>query len=215
MTTQVARTPLSSPYVPEPVNVIVSQKGCDQGQVISSKFNPMEMTEVEYTHLQNIIQSHMEDQDGAEEVQLNPQSSSDLELANSCRVCLSSYTSPEGQTDASSSSSLPTDVQFASAYSNRESEDSKEEKMLLYSDPTDISSLGAITPTSNDEVSSSVLAKMRCVMRAVKERHDHQKVLSRALRPKPPARVCLEKRFNHDACDLTTKHKPQAAELNV
>ncbi|XP_053096699.1 transcription factor-like 5 protein isoform X1 [Pangasianodon hypophthalmus] len=220
MTTSVACktsyvTPPSGQYVSEPVNVIVSQKGYDQGQMVSSEFNLMEMTEVEYTHLQHLIQSHMEAQDGTEEVRLNPPSSTDRESENSCKVCPSPYTSPACQPDASSSSSVPTDVQFGLVPSNHGSEDSQEVKMLLYSDPSSISSLGESTPTGNGEVPSSVLAKMRCVMEAARERNDHRRVLPLGSRPNPPARVRLEKRFNCDSCDLTKKQESQAAVLNT
>lgn len=220
MTTSVACktsyvTPPSGQYVSEPVNVIVSQKGCDQGQVVGSEFNFMEMTEVEYTHLQHLIQSHMEAQDGAEEVRLNPPSSTDRENKNSYRVCPSPYTAPACQPDASSSSCLPSDAQFVSVPGNRGSEDSQEGKALLYSDPSSISSLGESTPVGNGEVPSAVLVKMRCYMEAARERNDHRRALPHGSRPNPPARVRLEKRFNCDSCDLTTKQESQAAALNT
>lgn len=220
MTTSVACktsyvTPPSGQYVSEPVNIIVSQKGCDQGQVVSTEFNLMEMTEVEYTHLQHLIQSHMEAQDDAEEARLNPPSSTGCESENSCKVCPSPYTSPACRPDTSSSSSLPTDVQFVSVPSNQGSEESQEVKMLLYSDPSSISSLGESTPTGNGEIPSSVLAKMRCVVEVARERIDHRRVVPLGLRPNPPARVCLEKRFNCDLCDLTKKQESQASVLNT
>lgn len=220
MTTSVACktsyvTPPSGQYVPEPVNMIASQKGCDQVQVVSSELNLMEMTEVEYTHLQHLIHSHMESQDGAEEVRSIRPSSPDHERENSCKECTSLYVSPACQPDASSSSSLPTDVQFVSVPSNQESEGSQEIKMLLYSDPSSISSLGESTPTDNGEVPSSFLVKMRCYMEAVREGNDHRRVLPLGTRPNPPARVCLEKRFNCDSCDLTKKQESQSAALNT
>lgn len=45
------------------VGVILSQSGCltyDQGQMMGTELGLMEMTEVEYTHLQHLIQSHVE-----------------------------------------------------------------------------------------------------------------------------------------------------------
>lgn len=220
MTTSVAcktsyATPPSGQYVPELVNEIVSQKGCDQGQVVSSEFNSMEMTEVEYTHLQHLIQSHMESQDGADEVRVNPASSKNLQSDDSCKVCPSPYTSPASQQDASSSSSLPTDVQFVSVSSNQGSEDGQEVKILLYSDPSSISSLAESTPTDNGEAPNSALVKMRCYMEAARERNNHRKALLFGSRPNPSARVCLEKRFNCDSCDLTQKPESQAAVLNT
>lgn len=207
-------TPPSGQCVSEPVNVIVSQ-GCDQCQVVSTEFNFMEMTEVEYTHLQHLIQSHMEVQDGTEEVKLNSPSSKDNKGEDSCTVCPSPYTSPVCLPDVSSSSSLPTDVPFVSMHSNQGSEDSQEVKMLLYSDPSSISSLGESTPTSNGEDPSSAVVKMRCYMEAARGRNNHRRVLPLGSRPNPPARVCLEKRFNCDSCDLTKKQELQAAALNT
>ncbi|KAF4077870.1 hypothetical protein AMELA_G00193080 [Ameiurus melas] len=179
-------TPPSGQYVSEPENVIIGQKDCDQGQGVNSEFNLMEMTEVEYTHLQNLIQSHMEAQDGAEELRLNPPSTTERGNGNICQAC----PSPAYLPDVSSSSSFPTDVQFVSVPSNQAGEDSQAVKMLLYSDPSSISSFGGSTPTSNGEVPSSMLTR-------------------------PTARVCLEKRFNCDSCDLTKKQESQAAVLNT
>ncbi|XP_053498742.1 transcription factor-like 5 protein [Ictalurus furcatus] len=208
-------TPPSGQYVSEPVNVIISQKECDQGQVVNSEFNLMEMTEVEYTHLQHLIQSHMEAQDGPEELRVNPPSTTECGSENSCKACPFPYASPACPPDASSSSSFPTDVQFVSVPSNQGSEDSQEVKMLLYSDPSSISTLGGSTPTSNGEVPSSMLVKLRCVMDGARERNDNRRVLPLGSRPNPPARVCLEKRFNCDSCDLTKKQESQAAVLNT
>lgn len=198
--------PPSGQYISEPVN---AQKVCDKGQVISSEFNLMEMTEVEY--LQHLFQSHIEAQDGAEEVRLNPASSTDCQSENRQKVCPSPNTSPACQPDVSSSSSLPTDV---SVPSNQESEDSQNVKVLLYSDPSSISNLGESTPTINGEVPGSVLAKVRRYIEAVRERNDHRRALLGS-RPNPPARVCLEKRFNCDSCDMTKKQDSQAAALNT
>ncbi|XP_058266615.1 uncharacterized protein LOC131366286 isoform X2 [Hemibagrus wyckioides] len=114
-------TPPLGQYISEPVNTIVrSPNGCNQGQVITSELNLMEMTEVEYKHLQDLIQSHMEAQDVPVEVQINPPSSTpDGESEKSSKVCPSPYTSPESQPDASSSSSS------ASVSSNQGLEDSE------------------------------------------------------------------------------------------
>ncbi|KAI5612076.1 hypothetical protein C0J50_0744 [Silurus asotus] len=209
MTTSVACklsyvTPPSGQYVSEPVNVIVGQKACDQGQATSSEMNLLEMTEVEYTHLQHLIQSHMEAQDGAEEVRLNPSSSAECESENDCMAC------QPGASSSSSSSSLLTQ----SVSSNQRADDRQE--VLLYSDPSSISSLGESTPTGSAEIHSSFLAmKMRCVMEGARERSVSRRVFPFSLRPNPPARVCLEKRFNCASCDSTKKSESQAAVLNT
>ncbi|KAI5095494.1 hypothetical protein C0J45_13924 [Silurus meridionalis] len=182
MTTSVACkvsyvTPPSGQYVSEPVNVIVGQKACDQVQATSSEMNLLEMTEVEYTHLQHLIQSHMEAQDGAEEVRLNPSSSADHESENDCMAC------QPGASCSSSSSSLLTQ----SVSSNQRADDRQE--VFLYSDPSSISSLGESTPTGSAEIHSSFLAmKMRCVMEGARERSVSRRVFPLSLRPNPPAR---------------------------
>ncbi|KAK2825602.1 hypothetical protein Q7C36_019529 [Tachysurus vachellii] len=199
--------PPSGQYLSAPVNTIVSQKGCDQAQVI----NLMEMTKVEYTHLQHLIQSHMLAQDGAEEVQGNPLSSTDCESEKSCKVSPSPYTSPECHPDASSSSSSATDVLFVSVPNNQGSEDSKEVKMLLYSDLNNTSCLGQSTPLCSGEVPSSEETNIRSIREAVRERTR----MGLGSRPNPPARVCLEKRFACNSSDLTEKQEAQAAVLNT
>ncbi|CAB1345880.1 unnamed protein product [Coregonus sp. 'balchen'] len=58
-------SPALGQYNPDSVEVIMSQNGCvpnDQSQIFGTELNLMEMTEGEYTHLQHIIQSHMEAQ---------------------------------------------------------------------------------------------------------------------------------------------------------
>ncbi|KAM9445239.1 uncharacterized protein Hap1MRO34_024153 isoform 1-T2 [Clarias gariepinus] len=198
-------------YAPEPVNVTISQKGADRTQVVSSDFNIMEMTEVEYTHIQHLIHSHMESQDGTEEISINPPSSTDRDIESSCKVCPSSDMASACQVDASSSSSLPTNTQFVLGPSNDRREDGQEVKMLLYSDPNCISSLGPRTPTSNSEVPSFVLAKVRGAMEEGRERTDRRRAPLLGSRPNPSSRVCLEKRFDCDSCDLTKKEESQAA----
>lgn len=204
--------PPSDQYLSEPVNVIAAQKGCDKGQGIGSEFNLVHMADVEY--LQHLFQSHIEAQDDTEEVRLNPPSSTDLQNKNSRMVCPPPNTSPACQPDVSSSSILPTDVQILSVPSNQESEDSQNVKVLLYSDPSSIGNLGESTPPGNGEVPSSILAKITCYMEAVRERNDHRRTLLGS-RPNPPARVCLEKRFNCDSCDMTKKQESQAAALTT
>ncbi|KAK3547452.1 hypothetical protein QTP86_021046 [Hemibagrus guttatus] len=142
-------------YISEPVNTIVIPKGFDQGQAITSELNLMEMTEVEYTHLQDLIHSHMEAQKVPVEVQINPLSSPDCESVKSSKVCPSPYTSPERQPDASSSSSS------ASVSSNQGLEYSKEVKLLLYIDLSNANSLRDSAPLCKGEVPSFVMENIR------------------------------------------------------
>lgn len=199
-------TPPLGQYISEPVNTIVrSPNGCDQGQVITSELNLMEMTEIEYKHLQDLIQSHMEAQDVPVEVQINPPSSSpNGESEKSSKVCPSPYTSPESQPDASSSSSS------ASLSSNQGLEDSKEVKLLLYSDPSNVNSLRDSTPLCKGEVPSAVMENIRCVRKGTRKRN--RRVHAHGSRLHSRARVCLEKRFVCVSSDLT---ESQAAALKV
>ncbi|XP_074499900.1 uncharacterized protein LOC141772617 [Sebastes fasciatus] len=56
-------SPSSREHACEPVGMILSQGGClthDHGQMLGPELGLMEMSEVEYTHLQHLIQAHME-----------------------------------------------------------------------------------------------------------------------------------------------------------
>lgn len=57
--------PSSREYSCDSLGVIVGQSGCmalDQGQILSTELSLAEMTEIEYTHLQHVAQTHMEAQ---------------------------------------------------------------------------------------------------------------------------------------------------------
>ncbi|XP_059189957.1 transcription factor-like 5 protein [Centropristis striata] len=56
-------SPSSRDHTCDPVGLILSQGRClthDHGQILGPEFGLMEMSEVEYTHLQHFIQAHME-----------------------------------------------------------------------------------------------------------------------------------------------------------
>ncbi|XP_070695375.1 transcription factor-like 5 protein [Pempheris klunzingeri] len=64
-TSYVPPSPPSTDHSCDPVGLIFSQGGClihDQGQLLGADVGLMEMPEVEYTHLQHLIQAHLEAQ---------------------------------------------------------------------------------------------------------------------------------------------------------
>ncbi|KAL2103619.1 hypothetical protein ACEWY4_000487 [Coilia grayii] len=220
----------SAQYTSDPVSVIVSQNGCvsnEQGQIQSSEFSLLEMTEVEYTHLQHIIQSHIEAQAAQEQeaaVETRTNSSMYSEGRASIRqhgetdytASTSQSSSPACQTDTQSSSC---DVQYSiSGISQEGPMDIQEIKMVLVSDPTEDVSTGERTPTTCGEVPGSVLAKVKCAMEASRDRVetcDHRSAPVLESRPNPPARVRLEKRFNCSPCDVSRQQDSQSAALNT
>ncbi|XP_071332870.1 transcription factor-like 5 protein isoform X2 [Trachinotus anak] len=63
-------SPSSREHTCDSVGLILSQGGClshDQGQMLGTELGLMEMTEVEYTHLQHLIQAHVEAQTGPQD----------------------------------------------------------------------------------------------------------------------------------------------------
>ncbi|XP_031422260.1 transcription factor-like 5 protein isoform X2 [Clupea harengus] len=232
MTTSVACKALhaspSGQYISDPVSVIVSQNGCvsnEQGQVLSSEFSLLEMTEVEYSHLQHIIQSHMEAQAGEQEASSEIRTNSAVyseDRASSHQHSEPDYTansppsSPSAcQTDTQSSS----DVRYTISGISQEGDmDIQDIKMVLISDPSDNVSTGERTPTSCGEVPGSVLAKVRCAMEASRDRVetcDNKSGPVLESRPNPSARVRLEKRFNCSPCDVSRQQDSQSAALNT
>ncbi|XP_076132922.1 uncharacterized protein LOC143114964 [Alosa pseudoharengus] len=232
MTTSVACKALhvspSGQYSSDPVSVIVSQNGCvsnEQGQVLSSEFSLLEMTEVEYTHLQHIIQSHIEAQ--AAEQEASGEIRTNSAIYSEGRA--SSHHHSETDYTANSPSSSPavisqantqpssSDVRYTiSGISQEGGMDIQEIKMVLVSDPADDVNTGERTPTSCGEVPGSVLAKVRCAMEASRdhvETCDHRSAPVLESRPNPPARVRLEKRFNCSPCDVSRQQ--DSAALNT
>uniref|UniRef100_A0A4W4FTF5 BHLH domain-containing protein n=1 Tax=Electrophorus electricus TaxID=8005 RepID=A0A4W4FTF5_ELEEL len=168
------------------------------------------MTEVEYTHLQHIIQSHMEAQAGI--LTNHPKSESD------CMASSPPHTTPVGQPSASGPMSV--DVQYTISASAHEGPvDIREVKMVLYSDPGSGATVGERTPTSYSEVPDSVLAKVRCAVETARERGmdpcEHRGAAPLEGRSNPAARVCLEKRFNCSPSELSRQQESQAAVLNT
>ncbi|XP_036447688.1 transcription factor-like 5 protein [Colossoma macropomum] len=229
MTTSVAHktlhvAPAVGQFLSDPVSVVVSQNGCDQGPTVSSEFNLTEMTEVEYSHLQHILHAHMEAQTvGQEElVEISP-----------CRkviyteCSLTSHPKSESNSTACSPSSTPavcqpvasstlyTDEPYTFSNSNHlETEDVQEIKMILCSDQGSIVTEGEKTPTCCVEVPNSVLAKVKYAKDRSVDSSDRRAV-PQHLRPNPPARVCLEKRFNCSPGDKNRQQESQAAVLNT
>ncbi|XP_030623662.1 transcription factor-like 5 protein [Chanos chanos] len=235
MTTSVACktlhvSPPSGQYVSDQVSVVVSQNGCisdEQDQVVTSEFSLMEMTEVEYTHLQHIIQSHLEaqvmEQNGSEEVRLNPaaytigspsiHTQTDGVITVGSRPSSPPVCQPEDVIPTTSS-----DVQYA--VSKPVQIDPQEIKMVLVSDPSSSLIAGERTPTSWGEVPGSVLAKVRSAREVDRDggvdMGEHRGASQVEVRPNPPARVRLEKRFNCSPRDTTRQQQEShSTALNV
>uniref|UniRef100_A0AAY5L909 Transcription factor-like 5 protein n=1 Tax=Esox lucius TaxID=8010 RepID=A0AAY5L909_ESOLU len=195
-------SPAAGLYNPATVEMIVSQNDLvpnDQGQILGTEFNLMEMTEVEYTHLQHIIQSHIETQAGGTE------DSGDARFNNTIfTVC-----SPAPQQAATTC-----EQQLTLGDSNQGQVDFQEFKMVLVSEGNVMS--GERTPTTCGEVPSSVLAKVRKAVDMTREHgletYDTSSAQLQA-RPNPPARVRLEKRFNCTPFDIPRQQDAQSAAL--
>uniref|UniRef100_A0A8C8D0W0 BHLH domain-containing protein n=1 Tax=Oncorhynchus tshawytscha TaxID=74940 RepID=A0A8C8D0W0_ONCTS len=217
-------SPALGQYNPDSVEVIMSQNGCvpnDQSQILGTELNLMEMTEVEYTHLQHIIQSHMEAQAAG------PEGSGDARFNTTVFTVENSAPQPtncEAEYPAKSPPNTPPDAmststdeqQYILGGLNQGGQvDIKEIKMVLVSDGNVIP--GERTPTTCGEVPGSVLAKIRSAVDATQERgleaynNGSTQLLSR---PNPPARVRLEKRFNCTPCDIPRQQDVQSAALS-
>lgn len=217
-------SPALGQYNPDSVEVIMSQNGCvpnDQSQILGTELNLMEMTEVEYTHLQHIIQSHMEAQAAG------PEGSGDARFNTTVFTVENSAPQPtncEAEYPAKSPPNTPPDAmststdeqQYILGGLNQGGQvDIKEIKMVLVSDGNVIP--GERTPTTCGEVPGSVLAKIRSAVDATQERgleaynNSSTQLLSR---PNPPARVRLEKRFNCTPCDIPRQQDVQSAALS-
>ncbi|KAL7864517.1 hypothetical protein AOLI_G00159370 [Acnodon oligacanthus] len=227
MTTSVAHktlhvAPAVEQFLPHPVSVIVSQNGCDQGPAASSEFSLTEMTEVEYSHLQHILHAQMEAQTAEQEelVEIIPCRKEELNQPSYTQCSLTSHPKRENNSTACSppstpavcqpvaSSTLYIDEPYTFSDSNHpETEDVQEIKMIV----TD----GETTPTCCVEVPNSVLAKVKYAKDRSEDFSDRRAVPPLHLRPNPPARVCLEKRFSCSPGDKNRQEEPQAAVLNT
>ncbi|XP_076875057.1 transcription factor-like 5 protein [Brachyhypopomus gauderio] len=207
-------TPSVGQYTSEPVSVIVNQNVCDQGTIVSSEFNLLEMTEVEYTHLQHILQSHMEAQ------AVERDESDEINQLSNTEGILASHPKSENDSPPCSSPVGQPGVQYTISASDHEGPaDVQEVKMILYSDPGSSVTVGERTPTSFGEVPDSVLAKVRCAVEAARDRgldlSDCRGAPPVQGRSNPAARVCLEKRFNCGPSDISRQQESQAAVLNT
>ncbi|XP_062315248.1 transcription factor-like 5 protein isoform X1 [Osmerus eperlanus] len=202
----VRMSPQSAQYNCDSVGVIVSQTGCvteDQGQILNTELNLLEMTDVEYTHLQHIIQTHMESQtadpDGSGDSRFNSTIfavGSPAQQPTNTKVEIE-YTATSSHTTPSNFPSTLTDGQSILTHSAKQDQfDVQGIKMVLVSDADGIS--GERTPTSCGEVPGSVLAKVRSAGDTTGDGCVEPFVNGAPLlaRPNPPARVRLEKRFN-------------------
>ncbi|KAL1021459.1 hypothetical protein UPYG_G00013520 [Umbra pygmaea] len=195
--------------------VILSHNGCDHSQILSTELNLMEMTEVEYTHLQHIIQSHIEAQ------ATGPEGSGDARFNTTIFTVSSPAPQPLAtNSDAEYQTKFPRDTPPDATSTSVEEQqfsigglnlgghvDTQDIKMILVSEETVISA--ERTPTTCGEVPSSVLAKVRGSVDMTKEAYDNgcAQILSR---PNPPARVRLEKRFNCPTIDIPRQQESQA-----
>lgn len=217
-------SPALGQYNPDSVEVIMSQNGCvpnDQSQILGTELNLMEMTEVEYTHLQHIIQSHMEAQaagpEGSEDARFNTTVFTVENSAPQPTNCEAEYPAKSPPNTPPDAMSTSTDEQrYILGGLNQDGQvDIKEIKMALVSDGNVIP--GERTPTTCGEVPISVLAKVRSAVDATQERgleaynNGSTQLLSR---PNPPARVRLEKRFNCTPCDIPRQQDVQSAALS-
>ncbi|XP_072552903.1 transcription factor-like 5 protein [Salminus brasiliensis] len=212
-------------FIPDPVSIIVGQNGCDQGPANSSEFNLMEMTEVEYTHLQHIIQSHMDapaaGQDESVQIHLCKKRKFSQLCYTECSLC----NHPESESDRTTSSpqsapaacqpdassTLSTDEQDTFSDSNRLGSEEVQEIKLVLSNSND----GEKTPTTCVEVPNSVLAKVKYAQDRSADPSDRRAGHPLQLRPNPPARVCLEKRFSCSPSNKSRQQDTQAAVLNT
>ncbi|XP_061076743.1 transcription factor-like 5 protein isoform X2 [Conger conger] len=208
-------SPPSGLYTAVPVDVTVSHEctvssaPCtDQGMVLSSvsELNLVEMTDVEYTHLQHIIYSQMEaqsvEQEGSGDAKLNsgyPVSSP----AAIQTVYLSSDPHSEVEyaaktpSPAVGHSNTPSSESQYLLHSDQQS-DFQEIKMIVMGDPVH---LPERTPTMCGEVPGPVLAKVRSAM----ETSEHG--VASETRLNPAARVRLEKRFNCSPCEVSRQQE--------
>ncbi|XP_017553674.1 transcription factor-like 5 protein [Pygocentrus nattereri] len=227
MTTSVAHktlhvAPVVGQFLPHPVSVTVSQNGCDQGPAVSSEFSLTEITEVEYSHLQHILHAQMEAQTAEQEelVEIIPCRKEELNQPSYTESSLTSYPKRENNSTSCSPPSTPAvcqpvassildiDEPYTFSDSNHpETENVQEIKMIV----TD----GEMTPTCCVEVPNSVLAKVKYAKDRSVDSSDRRAVPPLHLRPNPPARVCLEKRFNCSPGDKNRQQESQAAVLNT
>ncbi|KAG9269900.1 transcription factor-like 5 protein [Astyanax mexicanus] len=210
-------------FISDPVGVLVAQNGSGPGAVDSAEFDLMEMTDVEYTHLQHIIQTHMDtpaaDQD--ESVQIQPckkrmynlsADTAEVNLSNHQTDCSPPSPPASASCPPNTSSTLPTAEHFTFPDSNHHKPEALQEIQLVLCSNDD----GEKTPNTCVEVPNSVLAKAKYAKNHSENPTDHRALPPLQLRPNPPARVCLEKRFTcSHSTDKPRKQEAPAAVINT
>ncbi|XP_068996683.1 transcription factor-like 5 protein [Embiotoca jacksoni] len=164
--------------------LILSQSGCsthDQGQMLGTEFGLMEMTEVEYSHLQHFFQAHMETQAG-------PPDGPDAR-SHPATVMLKDTTGSTGISPFTSTQAIDLST-------------SSDDHCLVMP--------GEKTPVSYGEVPGFVLARIRGEESAIDPPAGGVRSHSQK-RSRSAARVCLEKRFNTMSADITTQPDFQSA----
>ncbi|XP_064162744.1 transcription factor-like 5 protein isoform X1 [Anguilla rostrata] len=206
--------PGSSPpglYTAVPVEVTVSHEctvssaPCsDQGMVLNSvsELNLVEMTDVEYTHLQHIIYSQIEAQSAEQEGSGDARLNSGYPVSSPAAI-QTVFPSADPHSEVEYAAKTPSPAVGQSNTPSSESQyllssdqqsDFQEIKMILMGEPVH---LPERTPTTCGEVPGPVLAKVRNVM----ETSEHR--VASETRLNPAARVRLEKRFNCSPCEVS------------
>lgn len=196
-------TPPSGQDVPQPPSTVIIPNGCGREQEVTADVNLMGVTEMESTHLQHLINMEVQVPDG--EVRFNP--SSYTVVKPTSRTCPSPSGSPARRPNA-----------LTLAYSDAQclalnietTENRQEVSMALYNHSSGDSNPGQKTPVRCAEVPSPLLPKVKYAVGGLKGSHRN---IPPGPRTNPPARVCLETRFNCEPTDLTKQQ--EAAVLNM
>ncbi|XP_066529394.1 transcription factor-like 5 protein isoform X2 [Hoplias malabaricus] len=201
-------------HVSAPVGqFIVGESECGPSSGVSADFNQIEMTDLEYCHLQHIFQSHTEAQDESVETNtgnLNQRCFPNHSDNENDALCSPPTTPAMFQPSALSTLSTG-DIYRFSGSDHAGPEEVQEMKLVLCSDTSGDYAEGEKTPAHCVEVPISVLAKVKYA----KEASDQRAVPPLKLRPNPPARVCLEKRFNCSPHNKNRQQETQAAVLKT
>ncbi|KAM4610597.1 transcription factor-like 5 protein [Polymixia lowei] len=204
------------------IGVIVSQSGSgthDQGQVFGTDLSLMEMTEVEYTCLQHIIQTHMEaqgaDPDGSD-ARFHPTilglGGLAIQPVTTKSDAGSTVISPSPTIQAIDLSTSHNEQSAISDASQQETVDIQKMKMILTWNTGGI--LGQKTPATCGEDPVSVLARVKSEVSVTQAEQPANSSASFLTRPHPSARVCLEKRFSCMPDDIPRQQDAQSTVLS-
>ncbi|XP_056154767.1 transcription factor-like 5 protein [Lampris incognitus] len=209
-------------YSCDSTRVIASPSGCvtqDQGHNLGAEVSLMEMTELEYTRLQHISQTHMD-------AQAADSYESDAKFHPTLFGFGSLYTQPatsicdDAESVVISSSpiiqvidlSTSNDEQAATSNaSQQETVDIQELKRILVGNE---GTAGEKTPTICGEVPTSVLARVKSEAIVSHAEVPASGSASSLTRSHPSARVCLEKRFNCMPCNIPKEQDTQSTVLS-